>query len=120
VSWPSKKEVTNSTVVVILTGAFATVYLALLDRLGVVTSLVMELCWAMQLTQEFATKAEALAMAKKWYVIQTYSGYEKQGEGRPPGAHSAVHMEEKDSRDPDSHRTVQDVRAGGKTRVRRS
>jgi preprotein translocase subunit SecE len=41
VSWPSKKEVTNSTVVVILTGAFATVYLALLDRFwGFVTSLV--------------------------------------------------------------------------------
>jgi len=30
----------------------------------------------MQLTQEFANQGGALAMAKKWYVIQTYSGYE--------------------------------------------
>ena len=41
VSWPSKKEVTNSTMVVILTGTFATIYLALLDRFwGFVTNLV--------------------------------------------------------------------------------
>jgi preprotein translocase subunit SecE len=41
VSWPSKKEVTNSTLVVIATGAFATVFLALLDRFwGFVTNLV--------------------------------------------------------------------------------
>ena len=41
VSWPSKKEVTNSTMVVIATGAFATVFLALLDRFwGFVTNLV--------------------------------------------------------------------------------
>jgi preprotein translocase subunit SecE len=41
VTWPSKKEVTNSTVVVILTSAFATVFLALLDRFwGFVTDLV--------------------------------------------------------------------------------
>jgi preprotein translocase subunit SecE len=41
VSWPSKKEVTNSTMVVILTGTFATVFLALLDRFwGFVTNLV--------------------------------------------------------------------------------
>jgi preprotein translocase subunit SecE len=41
VSWPTKKEVTNSTMVVIVTGAFATVFLALLDRFwGFVTNLV--------------------------------------------------------------------------------
>jgi preprotein translocase subunit SecE len=41
VTWPSKKEVTNSTMVVIATGAFATVFLALLDRFwGFVTNLV--------------------------------------------------------------------------------
>jgi preprotein translocase subunit SecE len=41
VSWPSKKEVTNSTVVVIVASAFATIYLALLDRFwGFVTNLV--------------------------------------------------------------------------------
>jgi preprotein translocase subunit SecE len=41
VSWPSKKEVTNSTIVVIAAGAFATVFLALLDRFwGFVTNLV--------------------------------------------------------------------------------
>jgi preprotein translocase subunit SecE len=41
VSWPTKKEVTNSTMVVIVTGAFATVYLALMDRFwGFVTNLV--------------------------------------------------------------------------------
>ena len=41
VTWPSKKEVTNSTVVVVLTSAFATVFLALLDRFwGFVTDLV--------------------------------------------------------------------------------
>jgi len=41
VSWPSKKEVTNSTVVVIVTSAFATLFLALLDRFwGFVTNLV--------------------------------------------------------------------------------
>ena len=32
VTWPSKKEVTNSTMVVIVDERFATVYLALLDR----------------------------------------------------------------------------------------
>jgi preprotein translocase subunit SecE len=41
VTWPDKAEVTNSTVVVIVTSAFATVYLALLDRFwGFVTNLV--------------------------------------------------------------------------------
>jgi preprotein translocase subunit SecE len=41
VTWPSKKEVTNSTVVVILTSTFATIFLALLDRFwGFVTNLV--------------------------------------------------------------------------------
>jgi preprotein translocase subunit SecE len=41
VTWPSKKEVTNSTIVVIAAGAFATVFLALLDRFwGFVTNLV--------------------------------------------------------------------------------
>lgn len=41
VTWPDKKEVTNSTVVVVLASAFATVFLALLDRFwGFVTNLV--------------------------------------------------------------------------------
>ena len=41
VTWPDKAEVTNSTVVVIVTSAFATVYLALLDRFWTfVTNLV--------------------------------------------------------------------------------
>ncbi len=41
VSWPSKKEVTNSTIVVIAAGTFATIFLALLDRFwGFVTNLV--------------------------------------------------------------------------------
>ena len=41
VSWPAKKEVTNSTLIVIAASAFATVYLALLDRFwGFVTNLV--------------------------------------------------------------------------------
>jgi preprotein translocase subunit SecE len=41
VSWPSKREVTNSTMVVIVASAFATVFLALLDRFwGFVTNLV--------------------------------------------------------------------------------
>lgn len=41
VTWPDKKEVTNSTVVVVVTSAFATVFLALLDRFwGFVTNLV--------------------------------------------------------------------------------
>jgi preprotein translocase subunit SecE len=41
VSWPDKKEVTNSTIVVIAAGAFATAFLALLDRFwGFVTNLV--------------------------------------------------------------------------------
>jgi preprotein translocase subunit SecE len=41
VTWPSKKEVTNSTVVVLVTSAFATVFLALLDRFwNFVTNLV--------------------------------------------------------------------------------
>jgi preprotein translocase subunit SecE len=32
VKWPTKKDVTNSTLIVITATAFATVYLALLDR----------------------------------------------------------------------------------------
>jgi preprotein translocase subunit SecE len=41
VTWPSKREVTNSTMVVIAASAFATVFLALLDRFwGFVTNLV--------------------------------------------------------------------------------
>jgi preprotein translocase subunit SecE len=41
VSWPDKSEVSNSTIVVIVTGAFATLYLALLDKFwGFVTNLV--------------------------------------------------------------------------------
>src|SRR5262249_41817228 len=32
VTWPSRKEVTNSTTVVVLTTVFATVYFALMDR----------------------------------------------------------------------------------------
>jgi preprotein translocase subunit SecE len=41
VSWPTKREVTNSTMVVIVASAFATVFLALLDRFwGFVTNLV--------------------------------------------------------------------------------
>ena len=41
VTWPSKREVTNSTVVVVLTGTFATAFLTLLDRFwGFVTNLV--------------------------------------------------------------------------------
>jgi preprotein translocase subunit SecE len=41
VKWPSRKEVTSSTIVVIATSAIATIYLALLDRLwAFVTNLV--------------------------------------------------------------------------------
>ena len=41
VTWPDKSEVTSSTVIVIITSAFATLYLALLDRFwGFVTNLV--------------------------------------------------------------------------------
>ena len=41
VTWPDKNEVTNSTIIVIVTSTFATVYLALLDRFwGFVTNLV--------------------------------------------------------------------------------
>lgn len=41
VTWPDKTEVTNSTVVVIVASAFATLYLSLLDRFwGFVTNLV--------------------------------------------------------------------------------
>jgi preprotein translocase subunit SecE len=41
VTWPSKKEVTNSTVVVLVTSAFATIFLALLDRFwSFITNLV--------------------------------------------------------------------------------
>jgi preprotein translocase subunit SecE len=41
VKWPTKKEVTNSTLVVIAASSFATLYLALLDRLwSFVTSIV--------------------------------------------------------------------------------
>ena len=41
VTWPDKNEVTNSTIIVIVTSAFATLYLALLDRFwGFVTNLV--------------------------------------------------------------------------------
>jgi preprotein translocase subunit SecE len=41
VTWPSKREVTNSTMVVIAASMFATVFLALLDRFwGFVTNLV--------------------------------------------------------------------------------
>lgn len=41
VTWPDKKEVTNSTVVVVMASAFATVFLALMDRFwGFVTNLV--------------------------------------------------------------------------------
>jgi preprotein translocase subunit SecE len=41
VKWPTRKEVTNSTIIVIATSAVATVYLALLDRFwAFVTSLV--------------------------------------------------------------------------------
>jgi len=41
VTWPDKNEVTNSTIIVIVTSAFATFYLALLDRFwGFVTNLV--------------------------------------------------------------------------------
>jgi preprotein translocase subunit SecE len=41
VTWPSKQEVTNSTTVVIVTTAFATVFFALMDRFwGFVTNLV--------------------------------------------------------------------------------
>ena len=41
VTWPSKKEVTNSTTVVIVTTAFATLFFALMDRFwGFVTNLV--------------------------------------------------------------------------------
>ena len=41
VKWPTKKEVSNSTIVVIAASAVATIYLALLDRLwGFITNLV--------------------------------------------------------------------------------
>lgn len=41
VTWPTKKEVTSATVVVVIASAIATVYLALLDRFwGFVTDLV--------------------------------------------------------------------------------
>jgi preprotein translocase subunit SecE len=41
VTWPDKAEVTNSTIIVIVTSGIATIYLALLDRFwGFVTNLV--------------------------------------------------------------------------------
>lgn len=41
VTWPSKETVTNGTIVVLVAGAIATVYIALLDRLwGYLTNLV--------------------------------------------------------------------------------
>ena len=41
VTWPDKSEVTNNTIIVLVTGAFATAYFTLLDRFwGFVTNLV--------------------------------------------------------------------------------
>ncbi len=41
VTWPNKSEVTNNTIIVLVTGAFATAYFTLLDRFwGFVTNLV--------------------------------------------------------------------------------
>ena len=54
----------SSTAVVIVTTLISTIFLALIDRF-----------WGFLTNMVYGRKLR-LAMAKKWYVIQTYSGYE--------------------------------------------
>ena len=58
-------------------------------------------------------------MAKKWYVVHTYSGYENKVKRGAPGAHQAVQPWRTVRRDPDPDRDRhREPRAGGKSRVR--
>jgi transcriptional antiterminator NusG len=107
VTWPDKAEVTNSTVIVIVTSAVATVYLALLDRFwGFVTNLV------------YGGSLEANAMSKKWYVIQTYSGFENKVKASLQERAKQHNMEDKFGEILIPTETVQNTRAGGKTSTR--
>ena len=95
VTWPDKAEVTNSTVVVIVTSALATVYLALLDRFwGFVTNLV------------YGGSLRAKRNDHEQEVVRhpDLLGLREQGEGLPPGACEAAQHGGEVRRDPDSDR----------------
>jgi transcription termination/antitermination protein NusG len=65
-----------------------------------------------------AKEAGAPAMAKKWYVIQTYSGYENKVKAALQERIRQYSMEDKFGEILIPTETVHEARAGGKTRVR--
>src|SRR5579859_2502734 len=68
--------------------------------------------------QAAATLNEAPNMAKKWYVIQTYSGYENKVKAALQERIKQYSMDEKFGEILIPTETVQEPRAGGKSRVR--
>ena len=70
VTWPSQKEVYATTVVVILTSVFFGLYLFALD-LRLLNSVVQ---W---IFRRFGAACMTDVATKNWYIVHTYSGFEK-------------------------------------------
>ena len=75
VTWPTREQVRNLTVLVFVISAVVGVYIAFLDVLftEIVRSSRVELLTMTELPRRTCSKAPE----KRWYVIHTYSGYEK-------------------------------------------
>src|SRR5258706_14043906 len=69
---------------------------------------------------ETQTEAGAPVMTKKWYVIQTYSGYENKVKAALQERIKQFSMEEKFGEILIPTETVSEARAGGKPRVRQT
>ena len=71
VTWPSQKEVYATTVVVILTSVFFGLYLFALD------SVCSSWCSGFSGCSAFGADGMTDVATKNWYIVHTYSGFEK-------------------------------------------
>ncbi len=69
VNWPSRPDVVSTTVVVIITVAFFGVFFFFVDRGA---------SWFIEtLLKLFKALVMTDGMTKQWYIVHTYSGFEK-------------------------------------------
>ncbi len=80
VTWPSQKEVYATTVVVILFSMFFGLYLFVLDfgdRPRRAVDLPAVWCGMSEMSEVAHEGAPSAGDGKKWYIVHTYSGFEK-------------------------------------------
>ena len=103
VVWPTRPEVLNSSVVVVTTLIFFIVFITLIDYVVVIPLLGLP-----------HPRSAASAMAKKWYVIHTYSGYENKVKTNLLHRIQSMGMDEKIFKVEIPTETVTDLKEGGR------